>query len=433
MIARYSRPEMTRLFTDEARLERWLEVELCACRSMEVAGIVPAGTAADVQSKVKLDPARVLEIEARTRHDVIAFLEQVEESAGPPARFLHRGMTSSDVVDTALALGLVRALDLCAAGLDRLRTVCARRAREHAKTPMIGRSHGIHAEPTSLGLTFALWFQELGRGADRIARARAAVAVGKLSGAVGVLAHYGPEVEERALGELGLTAEPVATQVVQRDRHAELHCALGLLAATLEKMATSVRHWQRTEVGEAEEFFEKGQQGSSAMPHKRNPILSENLCGLARLVRAYVTPALENVALWHERDISHSSVERVATSDALILVDFMLDRMTRLIDRLVVYPERMKQNLELTRGCVFSEAILLLLVDAGLGRQAAYKIVQRHAHLALAGGPTLEERLVADEEVRGHLSEPDIRRAFDLSHHLRHVDALLHRALGPAA
>jgi adenylosuccinate lyase len=431
MIARYSRPEMTRLFSDEARLERWLEVELCACRAMEAHGIVPAGTAEAVRSKVRLDPARVLEIEARTKHDVIAFLEQVEETAGPPARFLHRGMTSSDVVDTALALGLCRALDLIGSGIEKLRAVCGRRALEHRATPMIGRSHGIHAEPTSLGLTFALWYQELQRAAVRIARAREAVAVGKLSGAVGVLAHYGPAVEEQALAELGLVAEPVATQVVQRDRHAELHCALGLLAATLEKMATSVRHWQRTEVGEAEEFFEVGQQGSSAMPHKRNPILSENLCGLARLVRAYVAPALENVALWHERDISHSSVERVATSDALILADFMLDRMTRLVDRLVVYPERLRKNLELTRGCVFSEAILLQLVDAGLGRQQAYKIVQRHAHDALAGGDTLEERLLGDAEVRARLPEDAIRRAFDLSHHLRHVDALLARALGP--
>ncbi|HZJ72632.1 MAG TPA: adenylosuccinate lyase, partial [Planctomycetota bacterium] len=344
MIPRYSRPALTTLWSDGSRYELWLRVELAACEAMEVEGTVPAGTAAQVREHAagKLDADRILAIEEVTRHDVIAFLTHVEEVAGEPARWLHLGMTSSDVLDSALALQCVAAVDLIVEAIDGLRAALAERAREHRRTPMIGRSHGIHAEPTTAGLTFARWHAELGRARERLLAARAAVAVGKIAGAVGTYANGSPQVEARALAALGLRPETVATQVVARDRHAELLAALALLGTAVEQIALGVRHWQRTEVGEAEEGFGAGQKGSSAMPHKKNPILSENLCGLARLLRSYAQAGLEDVALWHERDISHSSVERVALPDATILADFMAARATGLVKGLIVHERRMR-------------------------------------------------------------------------------------------
>ncbi|HTM22752.1 MAG TPA: adenylosuccinate lyase [Kofleriaceae bacterium] len=430
MIPRYSRPALTTLWSDGSRYELWLRVELAACEAMEVEGTVPAGTAAQVREHAagKLDADRILAIEEVTRHDVIAFLTHVEEVAGEPARWLHLGMTSSDVLDSALALQCVAAVDLIVEAIDGLRAALAERAREHRRTPMIGRSHGIHAEPTTAGLTFARWHTELGRARERLLAARAAVAVGKIAGAVGTYANGSPQVEARALAALGLRPETVATQVVARDRHAELLAALALLGTAVEQIALGVRHWQRTEVGEAEEGFGAGQKGSSAMPHKKNPILSENLTGLARLLRAYAGAGFEDVALWHERDISHSSVERVALADATTLADFMVARATRLVRDLVVRPERMAENLARTGGLYFSEAVMLELVRKGLPRQRAYEMVQRCALAAHGGGGSFRELLGRDPDVAAHLSAAELDAAFDLDHHLRWVDAIFDRA-----
>jgi adenylosuccinate lyase len=445
MIPRYSRPELAALWSDAARFDLWLEIELAACAAMEGMGAVPAGTATAVRARAagRLDAARILEIEATTRHDVIAFLTHVEELAGEPARWLHLGMTSSDVLDTALALQTVRALDKIVAGVDDLRAALAARAREHAATPMIGRSHGIHAEPVTAGLTFARWHAEVTRARVRLVTARATIAVGKLAGAVGVYGNLDPLVETAGLGALGLEPETVATQIVGRDRHAEVLCALALLGTAIEQIALGVRHWQRTEVGEAEEGFGVGQKGSSAMPHKKNPILSENLCGLARLLRAHAGAGLEDVALGHERDISHSSVERVVMPDATILADFMVARTTGLVRGLVVHPERMRANLDRTGGLYFSEAILLALVRTGLARQQAYVMVQRAALAAIgeaaARGETgahpgrFRALLGADPEVTARLGAVDLDACFDLDHHLRHVPVILERALGAEA
>lgn len=441
MIDRYSRPELTAIWSDGARFALWLEIELAVCEAMETRGRVPAGAAAAVRAHAsgQLDAGRILEIEHTTRHDVIAFLTHVEELAGEPARWLHLGMTSSDVLDTALALQSVRALDAIVVGVDALAAALATRAREHARTPVMGRSHGIHAEPITAGVTFARWFAEVGRARARLIRARETIAVGKIAGAVGVYGNLDPSIETEALGRLGLAAETVATQIVARDRHAEVLCALALLGTAIEQIALGVRHWQRTEVGEAEEGFGKGQKGSSAMPHKKNPILSENLTGLARLLRGYAGAALEDVALWHERDISHSSVERVSFPDATILADFMLARTTSLVTGLVVHGERMRANLEASGGLCFSEAVLLALVGKGLARQQAYVFVQRCAHAALAEGATtgalalpgrFRALLGADPEVAGQLSVAELDACFDLDHHLRHVPAILARALG---
>ena len=432
MISRYSRPVFIDLWSDATRYETWLAVELAACEAMEREGTVPEGTAASVRTKAagKMSAERILDIENTTRHDVIAFLTHVEELAGEPARWLHLGMTSSDVLDTSLALVTGKALDLILDGVDELREACAARAREHKRTPMIGRSHGIHAEPTTAGLTFARWYAELGRARERIERARTAISAGKIAGAVGTYANVSPAVEAEAFAALGLSPETVATQVVARDRHAEVLCALALLGAQIEQMAVTVRHWQRTEVGEAQEGFAKGQKGSSAMPHKKNPILSENLTGLARLLRAYADASFENVALWHERDISHSSVERVALPDATTLADFMLARATRLIRDLVVRPERMRENLELTGGLIFSEAVLLMLVRTGLPRQEAYVMVQRCAMAAQEGKGSFRALLGADPDVAARLSREQLDAAFDLDHHLRHTDQIFRRALG---
>jgi adenylosuccinate lyase len=431
MIDRYTRPQLAELWSDRRRYETWLEVELAACEAMEGQGAVPAGTAAQVRARAagKLDPARILEIEGRTRHDVIAFLTHVEELAGEPARWLHLGMTSSDVLDASLALLLRGAADEILQGVDLLVAACARRAEEHRATPMIGRSHGIHAEPITAGLVFAGFVSELRRARHALLAARQEISVGKIAGAVGTYASLDPAIEARALASLGLTPEVVPTQIVARDRHAAYFGALARLGTAVERIALTVRHWQRTEVGEATEAFGRGQKGSSAMPHKKNPILSENLCGLARLLRAYAGAALEDVALWHERDISHSSVERVIGPDATGIADFMVRRAASLIDGLVVDAARMEHNLGLTGGLYFSEGVMLALVRKGLGRQAAYELVQRHALGAAGGGAGFRDRLAGDPQIIAHLTPAEIDQVFDLRHHLRWTGTVIDRAL----
>jgi len=427
MIDRYSRQQMALVWSDRARYETWLQVELAACEAMERAGAVPPGTASAVRALVRVDADRILEIEQRTRHDVIAFLSHLEEQAGEQVRWLHLGLTSSDVLDTSFALQLQRAGGLLLEDLERLLAALQRRAHELKDVAMVGRTHGIHAEPTTVGLVFAGLYAETSRNRRRLRRALEGVAFGKLAGAVGVYGNVTPEVEAAALGALGLKPETCATQVVPRDRHAELFGALALIASSVERAALQVRHWQRTEVAEAREPFGGGQKGSSAMPHKRNPILSENLCGLARLVRGYLTPALENVALWHERDISHSSVERVIGPDATILTDFMLTRLAGLIEGLVVDRDRVQRNLESTVGLVFSEAVMLELVRRGMERQRAYELVQRNALAALDGKGSFADLLAADPEVLGRLTSEELSVCFDLEHHLQHVDLIFSR------
>ena len=430
MIPRYTPEDFATLWSDRRRLEAWLDVELAACEAMEEAGIVPKGTAAKVRPfREQLDPEEVGAIERVTRHDVIAFLTHVEKLAGEPARWLHRGMTSSDVLDTSTALLLVEAADKLLERLDGLLEAFAERVNEHRRTPAIGRSHGIHAEPLTFGSILAGHYAELARGRQRLRAAREEIAVGKIAGAVGTYAHLTPAIEKKALGSLGLEPETVATQVVARDRHAAFLNALALVAAGIERFATNVRHWQRTEVGEAEEHFKKGQKGSSAMPHKRNPVLTENLCGLARIVRAAVVPGLENVALWHERDISHSSVERMVLPDATATLAFMIDRCTKVIADLVVYPEKLKRNLDMTGGLWASEGILLALVDSGMGRQDAYVLVQRNAMKAFHGEGTFRENLLKDADITERLDEETIVGQLDLEHALTHIDTMIDRAL----
>ncbi len=431
MIERYSRPELRALWSDDHRFATWLAVELAACEAMEGEGIVPKGQAALVRQAAegKLSAARILEHEQRTRHDIIAFLSHVEELAGEPARWLHLGLTSSDIVDTSLALLLVEAGEENLAALDLLLAALRRRAEEHRRTPMIGRSHGIHAEPTTLGLALLGLYAEGRRRRRGLVSAIDGLRYGKLAGAVGAYGNVAPSVEAQALGALGLRPETVATQVVPRDRHAVFFGELALLGAFVERLALLVRHGQRTEVGEIEEAFGKGQKGSSAMPHKKNPILSENLAGLARLLRSYQQAAIENVALWMERDISHSSVERVIAPDATATCDFMLRRAAGLVEGLVFHPDRMLRNLELTGGLVYSEAVLLELVRAGLPRQAAYEKVQACALAARQGGASFMERLIADETIGQRLGKAAIEECFSVQHHLRHVDVHFARAL----
>ncbi|HMJ09776.1 MAG TPA: adenylosuccinate lyase [Polyangiaceae bacterium] len=430
MIGRYTPKEFADLWSDATRYSVWLEVELSACEAMESAGLVPKGTAASIRElKIVLDPEAIDRIERTTRHDVIAFLTHVEQQAGQPARWLHRGMTSSDVLDTSFAVLLVRALDLIEPRLERLIHALGARAKEHVKTPMIGRSHGIHAEPVSFGVVLAGHLCEMKRARGHLLHAKHEIKVGKIAGAVGTYAHLTPEIEERALAQLGLRPETVATQVVARDRHAALFAALALIAAGIERLATNVRHWQRTEVGEAEERFSQGQKGSSAMPHKRNPVLSENLCGLARVVRAAVVPALENVGLWHERDISHSSVERMLAPDATTSVGFMLERAAGLVEGLVVYPERMRQNLEQSGGLFFSEGVMLALVEKGLARQAAYELVQRNAMRAFAREGDFRSLLGQDADIQRLLQPSELDACFDLEHALRWAEVMVQRAL----
>jgi adenylosuccinate lyase len=430
MIPRYSPAEFQDLWSPKRKYEAWFDVEVAACRAMENADLVPVGTADKVIGfRDQLDPDAIDEIEKVTRHDVIAFLTHVEGIAGEPARWLHRGMTSSDVLDSALALLLVEATDKLLVRMDAVLEAMRGRIEEHRRTPAIGRSHGIHAEPLTFGLILAGHYAELARGRKRLLVAREEIAVGKIAGAVGTYAHLTPALEAEALGSLGLRPETAATQVVARDRHAAYVSALGIIAAGIERFSTNVRHWQRNEVGEAEEHFKKGQKGSSAMPHKRNPVLTENLCGLGRVVRAAVVPSLENVSLWHERDISHSSVERMMLPDATATLAFMLDRVRGVVAELVVYPERLQQNLDQTGGLWASEGVLLALVGRGLGRQEAYGLVQRNAMKAFEGDGEFRTLLQEDADIRKHLSADEVDRQFDLNQALSHVDTIIDRVL----
>ncbi len=433
MISRYTRPEMGRLWSDRERFSIWMEVELCACEAMAAEGLVPSEVAGKLRAaEWEIDDSDVAEIgkiEAETRHDVIAFLTHLERRMGPEARYLHLGMTSSDVLDTGLAIQLSRAMDAILNGLDALRQAVGVQARRHRRTVMVGRSHGIHAEPITFGLTLLVWYAELGRQRRRLEAARDSVATGKVSGAVGTFAHLPPAVEERVCKSLGLKAAPVSNQIVQRDRHAEMFCALANLGASLEKMAVNIRHLQRTEVAEVTEPFKKGQRGSSAMPHKKNPIGCENLTGVARLLRSYAMAALENVALWHERDISHSSVERVIGPDATILCDYALARMTRIIEGLVVDAERMRHNLAMTGGLIFSQSVLLALVKAGMQREKAYTLVQRAALESWDTGENLKSLLERDQEVAGILGREGVDSCFDPDSLLARTEIIFERVL----
>ncbi len=440
MISRYTRPEMAKLWSPEEKLRAWLLVEVLACEAWARLGRVPQEAIEKIRQKTKPyledgftpnDVAKVEEIEQETRHDVIAFLTYMEQIIGPEGRYLHLGMTSSDMLDTAMAWLMKRAMEIIIKDVDDLLEVLKRRALEHKDTVMIGRTHGIHAEPITLGFKFALWYDEMRRNRRRLSAALETISYGKISGAVGTFAHLEPEVEAYVCEKMGLRPAPVSNQVIQRDRYAEYMAALAVLAGTVEKIATEIRHLQRTEVLEAEEFFHKGQKGSSAMPHKRNPILSENLCGLARLVRGYLMPALENDALWHERDISHSSVERVIVPDATTAADFMLKRLTGLLDKLVVYPERMQKNLNLLRGLIYSQPLLLALTEKGLQRQEAYVLVQRRAmEVWQDEQKTFKEVVFNDPEITKHFSTEELERIFDLSHYLRHIDTIFKRVFG---
>jgi adenylosuccinate lyase len=428
MIPRYSRPEMARLWSQDAKYEAWLKVELAVCEVYAKRGVIPADALGRIKASARVDPARIDEIEAKTRHDVIAFLTSLEEFIGADSRYVHIGMTSSDVLDTALALQLTQACDVLLGDLERFRAALRTLALRHKGTLCVGRSHGVHAEPMVFGLKPALWYVEAGRNIERLKRAKEAVRVGKISGAIGTFAHVDPDVEEEVCRLLGLEPDPISTQVVQRDRHAELCAVLAIVAASLEKVAVEIRSLQRTEILEAEEPFAEGQKGSSAMPHKRNPVGSENVSGLARLVRTNALAALENVALWHERDISHSSVERVILPDSTILVDYMLHRMTGIIDGLQVYPERMKENMERSYGLMFSQRVLLKLVDKGLPRQQAYEIVQKNAMRAWRERTDFHSLLAADPEVTARLAPADLAACFEPAWYLRNVDAIYRRA-----
>ncbi len=429
MIPRYSRPEMAAIWEPENRFRIWLEIETLAAEAQAELGVIPESAAEAVRARGAFEVERIDEIERETRHDVIAFLTNVAEHVGDEARFLHQGMTSSDVIDTCLAVQLTQAADIIIAGLDALLATLRARAEEHKHTVCAGRSHGIHAEPTTFGLKLLGHYAEFARGRGRMVAAREEVATCKISGAVGTFANIDPRVEAHVAAATGLKIEPVSTQVVPRDRHAMYFATLGVVASAIERLATEVRHLQRTEVREAEERFESGQKGSSAMPHKRNPILSENLCGLARLVRAAVTPAMENVALWHERDISHSSVERVMAPDATIGLDFALARLTGLVKGLVVYPDTMRANLDRLGGLVHSQRVLLALTQAGMSREDAYDTVQRNAMAAWEGGADFLARLQADGAVTAHLGGESLAALFDLAYHTKHVETIFRRVL----
>jgi adenylosuccinate lyase len=428
MIERFTRPAMARIWSDQHKLETWLRVEVAVCEAWAEQGVVPAAALPAIRAAT-VDAQRVKELEEQTDHDVTAFLMAVAESVGPEAsRWVHLGLTSSDVIDTALALQVTVATDLLLDDLDRLRAVLRRQALAHKHTLMIGRTHGVHAEPTTFGLKLALWYDEMGRNRRRLEAARAELAVGKISGAVGTHAHVPPAVEEAVCRRLGLAVAPVSTQIIQRDRHAMYLVTLAVIAASIEKIATEIRHLQRTEVREAEEPFGARQTGSSAMPHKRNPHKTERLCGLARLVRGYAVPALETVALWHERDISNSSVERVTFPDATALVDYMLVSLTRIIAELVVYPERMRRNLDLAGGVIYSQPVLLALIEKGLPRQEAYKIVQRLAMRAWEEEGSFHDLLRADPTVATLLSPEELTALFDPTRQLVHIDTAFQRA-----
>ncbi len=430
MINRYTLPAMGALWEERNKFQKWLDVEIAVCEVHAEDGTIPVDALAEIKAKAAFTVERIHEIEKTTDHDVIAFTTALAENIGPAARFVHYGLTSSDVVDTANGLLLREACDLLLPKVDALMEILKRRAFEFQDTPQIGRTHGIHAEPTSFGLVWALWHDEMRRNRERLVKAREMISVGKISGAVGAFAHLSPDVEARVCEKLGLTAAPVSTQVIQRDRYAEYLCALAIVAATIEKMALQVRHWQRTEVREAQEKFKVGQKGSSAMPHKRNPILSERLCGMARVVRGYAVAGLENVALWHERDISHSSAERVILPDASIVTDYMLAKVASLLDGLVVYPARMLENLNATRGLIFSGQLLLALTQKGVSREDAYVWVQRHAMQVWDEGGDYRELVQADTDIAAHLSTEEIARVFSYEHYLRNVGAVLARVFG---
>jgi adenylosuccinate lyase len=430
MIPRYSRPEMARIWEPENRFRIWFEIEAHACDAQAELGVIPKSAAETVWQKGKWKIARIDEIERETKHDVIAFLTNLAEYVGPDARFVHQGMTSSDVLDTTLAVQLAQATDLLLADLDALLAALKRRAYEFKDTVTIGRSHGIHAEPTTFGLKLAGHYAAFARNRDRLRAARAEIATCAISGAVGTFANIDPFVERWVAEKMGLSVEPVSTQVIPRDRHAMYFATLGVIASSIENLATEVRHLQRTEVREAEEYFSPGQKGSSAMPHKRNPVLSENLTGLARLVRSAVTPMMENVALWHERDISHSSVERVLAPDATIGLDFALARLTGMMEKLVVYPERMTANLEDLGGLVFSQRVLLALTQAGMSREDAYKAVQRNAMKVWEQGGSFLGNLQADADVGRHLPADEVAALFDMRYHTKHVDTIFRRVFG---
>jgi len=427
MIERYTLPEMGALWSEQTKFQKWLDVEIAVCEVHAEMGTIPSEALADIKSRARFSVERINEIEKITDHDVIAFTTNLAESIGEASRFVHYGLTSSDVVDTANALLLRDACDILLQKIDPLMDVLKRRAFEFKSTPQIGRTHGIHAEPTSFGITLALWYDEMRRNRARLEAARTEVAVGKISGAVGAFAHLDPQVEEKVCARLGLKAAPVSTQIIQRDNYAQYLCTLGIIASSLDKFALQIRHWQRTEVREAQEKFKRGQKGSSAMPHKRNPILSERICGLARTVRANSIVGLENVALWHERDISHSSAERVVLPDSSITLDYMLQKMTSLIDGLVVYPERMLENLQVTRGAIFSGHLLLALTQAGVSREDAYEWVQHNAMKTWDEGADLRTLVLADKKIRAHLSEDQIARVFSLDTYLRNVDKVFAR------
>lgn len=436
MIPRYARPEMTAIWSPETRFRIWYEIEAHACDAQADLGVIPRENAQAVwrAKDVQFDVARIDEIEAVTKHDVIAFLTHLAEHVGAEdARFVHLGMTSSDVLDTTLNVQLVRAADILLADMDRLLAALKRRALEHKDTVRIGRSHGIHAEPTTMGLTFARFYAEFARGRERLERAREEVATGAISGAVGTFANIDPAVEAHVCAQMGLRPEPISTQIIPRDRHAMFFATLGVIASSIENVAIEIRHMQRTEVLEAEEFFSPGQKGSSAMPHKRNPVQTENLTGLARLVRMAVVPAMENVALWHERDISHSSVERGIAPDATVTLDFALNRLAGVIDKLVIYPDNMLRNMNKFRGLVMSQRVLLALTQAGVSREDAYRLVQRNAMKVWEQGADFRTELLADPEVTAALTPAEIEDKFDLGYHTRHVDTIFARVFGPDA
>jgi len=430
MIPRYTRPEMGKIWTDQRKYETWLQIELLVCEALSELGQIPPEVVREIREKATFDVRRVDEIEKVTKHDVIAFLTNVGESIGQQSRYLHYGLTSSDILDTSLAMLLKEASELILQGIHRLLGVLKEKAYQHKETQMIGRSHGVHAEPITFGLKMTQWYDEMKRNLHRMERAKEAVSVGKISGAVGTFAHIPPFVETFVCERLGLKPAPISTQIVPRDHHAEFFTTLAILASSIEKFSVELRHLQRTEVLEAEEFFSKGQKGSSAMPHKRNPISAENLSGLARLVRSYSLAALENIPLWHERDISHSSVERVIAPDATILIDYMINRLASIVENLIVYPDHMKANLEKMGGLIYSEAVLLLLTKKGLSREEAYGVVQRNAMKVWDKGGDFKTFLAQDETVRQLLSPEELDGAFDARHHLKHVDEIFQRVFG---
>jgi adenylosuccinate lyase len=430
MISRYTRPRMGRIWETENRFAKWLEVEIAACEAMAEQGLIPQKAVKNIKKKARFDVDRILEIEEKTKHDIIAFLTNVEEHVGPDSRFIHMGLTSSDILDTSFAMLLKEALALIIEDVKGFMAVIKVRAFEHKNTVMIGRSHGIHAEPITFGLKLAVWHAEMNRNLKRLEAALDTISYGKLSGAVGTFANVSPAVEASACKKLGLKPAEISTQILQRDRHAEYFTALAILAGTMEKIAVEIRHLQRTEVLEAEEPFEKGQKGSSAMPHKKNPIGCENIAGLARLVRSNALAAMENMALWHERDISHSSVERVIGPDSTILIDYMLHRLSRIVKSLVVYPDHMTENLNKMKGLIYSQQVLLKLADRGLERQEAYEMVQRNALKVWETGREFQSLLLQDKEIRKHLKKEEITEIFSLEYHLKHVEDIFQRVFG---